>query len=223
MKPPRESQFIVKVCGITNEADARTAADAGANAIGLNFYRRSPRCINADAARAIAGAIPTPILRVGVFVNETADNIAAIAERVALDVVQVYGRVEGDLSGLRVWRAVPVDEQFPQSLESEIAAEAYLLDAPTNVFGGSGRTFDWSRIVELPQRIVLAGGLDASNVGEAISVVHPWGVDACSRLEVSPGKKDAQKVREFVAAALRANSGGARPDRSEVLEQKVIS
>jgi phosphoribosylanthranilate isomerase len=225
MPPSRENEFIVKICGITNEADAQIAVEAGVNAIGLNFYGRSPRFISAGRAREIARLIPASILKVGVFVNDNADNITAIAKQVQLDIIQLHGTIHGDLSGFRIWRAVPVDEQFPNSLHDsrndEIAVEAYLLDTPTTHFGGSGHAFEWSRAAGLSQRIVLAGGLDASNVGQAISIAHPWGVDACSRLELSPGKKDAQKMRDFVAEALRAGLGGAR--RAEPLKQELLS
>jgi phosphoribosylanthranilate isomerase len=225
MPPSRQNEFVIKVCGITNEADAQIAVEAGVNAIGLNFYGRSPRFISAGRAREIASLIPASILKIGVFVNGDADNITAIAKHVQLDVIQLHGTIRGDLSGFRIWRAVPVDEQFPDSLhdllDGEITAEAYLLDTPTKHFGGSGRAFEWSRVAGLSQRIVLAGGLDASNVGQAISVAHPWGVDACSRLELSSGKKDAQKMRDFVAEALRAGLGGAH--RSKPLKQELLS
>jgi phosphoribosylanthranilate isomerase len=217
------SEFIVKICGITNEADARAATEAGATAIGLNFYRRSPRFVTAASARAIAIALPGSMLKVGVFVNTTADDIRAIAEQAALDVVQLHGSAPGDLRGLRVWRAVPVDDRFPESLNGLEDAEAFLVDAPTKDYGGSGQTFDWSRTVGLSRRIVLAGGLDASNVSQAISTVNPWGVDACSRLESAPGKKDAQKIRRFVAEALHARAEATRLSEREPFEQELLS
>ncbi len=87
----------------------------------------------------------------------------------------------------------------------DATAEAYLLDTPSRDFGGSGQSFDWNLAAGRPYRVILAGGLDASNVAEAIRIAQPWGVDACSRLESSPGKKDAQRVRDFVQAALAAS------------------
>lgn len=223
MPPASEIEFVVKVCGITNEADARAAAEAGANAIGLNFYAKSPRFITPDSARLIASALPASVLKVGVFVNATAESIIAIAEHVALDAVQIHGTVSGGLTNLRIWRALPVDEEFPGSLNGALDAEAFLLDAPTRDFGGSGRTFDWSRVSGVRHRVVLAGGLDANNVAEAIAVAHPWGVDACSRLESSPGKKDSRKLRDFVAEALRARAASACLLQSESLEQELLS
>lgn len=223
MPGAREIEFIVKVCGITNEADARTAAEAGANAIGLNFYPKSPRFVSNGAARAIANALPASVLRVGVFVNATAESIIAIAKDVPLDVIQIHGTVSGDFTNFRIWRAIPVDEQFPHLMNDSGSTEAFLLDTPTDNFGGSGRTFDWSRAGAVRHRVVLAGGLDASNVAQAIAVVHPWGVDACSRLESAPGKKDSQKVRGFVTAALRARAENALLRQSEPLEQELLS
>ena len=217
------SEFIVKICGITNETDAEDAAESGASAIGLNFYARSPRFVTADRARAIVSAIAGPMLKVGVFVNATADEIRAIAEHTALDIVQLHGNASGNLNGLRVWRAIPVDDRFPDSLNADEDAEAFLLDAPTKNYGGSGQTFDWFRTAGLKQRIVLAGGLDETNVGRAVSAANPWGVDACSRLESAPGKKDAQKMRGFIAEALRAHASAAPPRERETIEQELLS
>jgi phosphoribosylanthranilate isomerase len=101
----------------------------------------------------------------------------------------------------RLWRAVPVDSEFrPYELE-RYRAEAVMLDSPSAGFGGSGRTFDWDRIRDVSVRIIVAGGLDGENVETAIRVLRPWGVDACSRLEQTPGRKDPEKIRRFVEAA----------------------
>jgi phosphoribosylanthranilate isomerase len=199
-----ETQFVIKVCGIANEQDARDAVQAGANALGFNFYRKSPRYVTVEQAQAIAASLPDTVLRVGVFVNETAESIAEIAGRVPLDVVQIHGKMPDSLPPLRIWRAVTIDENFIPDRLSGIDADAFLLDAPTSRFGGSGKNFEWGRAVGLKQRILLAGGLDGSNVEQGIAAVDPWGVDACSRIESSPGKKDAQKMREFVIAARKA-------------------
>jgi phosphoribosylanthranilate isomerase len=114
----------------------------------------------------------------------------------------------GTASGLRLWKALAVDHRFSPNQMNHGTAEAYLLDTPAASFGGSGRTFDWSRIMARSggssKRFVVAGGLDGANVEAAIAAIKPWGVDACSRLELRPGIKDAHKLREFVEAALRA-------------------
>jgi phosphoribosylanthranilate isomerase len=214
-----ETPFVIKICGIANEQDARDAVQAGANALGFNFYQKSPRFVTVEDALKIAATLPDSIFRVGVFVNETAEIIAKIASLIPLDVVQLHGRLPDPLPRLRIWRAVTVDENFAPDRLSGIEADAFLLDAPTSRFGGSGKSFDWSRATGLKQRILLAGGLDSSNVEDGIAAVDPWGVDACSRIESSPGKKDARKVREFVAAARRAFEARDRRSVSAVKQE----
>ncbi len=195
--------FIVKVCGITNEEDARVAIDAGANALGFNFYLKSPRYVTPERACAIAGAVPGDYLKVGIFVKPSMRVLVGIAKHVPLDVVQLHGdSVALPSSGrLRVWRALPATADPPPAYP---LIEAYLLDSPSGRFGGSGEIFEWNIAARFPHQVILAGGLDGSNVAEAIRVASPCGVDACSRLELSPGRKDPQRVRDFVGAALAA-------------------
>jgi phosphoribosylanthranilate isomerase len=192
--------MMVKICGITTREDALAAAEAGASALGFNFYAKSPRYIAPEAAGEIGALLPGNILRVGVFVNESPAFVAAASAAAGLNVVQLHGGAGG---GIRVWRACRVDEAFGADSLDDPSAEAFLLDTPSaNLHGGTGRTFDWNIARGTGKRIILAGGLDASNVRLAIETAKPWGVDACSRLESSPGRKDARKVREFVKAAL---------------------
>lgn len=187
--------MIVKVCGITTEEDLRVCVEAGANALGFNFYSKSPRYITGEQADVLTRSVPDGILKVGIFVNESPDQVAALAAQARLDVVQLHG----GSTTLRMWRAVPAG----QPLEDP-GAEAFLIDTPSRTeHGGTGRTFAWSLASgHAGKRIILAGGLDATNVFSAIQAVHPWGVDACSRLESSPGRKDPHKVRDFIQAAL---------------------
>ena len=200
MKHPSDIPFLVKVCGITNEEDARISVEAGANALGFNFYERSPRYVLPETASKIAAGLPESVLRVGIFVNGEPEEVAAIAARVPLDVVQLHGERAARLQ-YRTWRAIAAGHGAP---EADLAVEAYLLDTYTPAYGGSGQTFDWNLAAEYEGRLILAGGLDAENVGQAIATARPWGVDACSRLEAQPGKKDAARVRAFVTASLRA-------------------
>jgi phosphoribosylanthranilate isomerase len=194
--------MMVKICGITNREDALAAVEAGASAIGFNFYRESPRYISPTGASMIAAKIPGNVWKVGIFVNETPETIARIALDAALDVAQLYGTSEA--RGIRVWRAIQANESLLSYINDEVA-EAVLLDTPCDdLHGGTGTSFDWSRAKGLPKHIIIAGGLDASNVRRAIEQAQPWGVDACSRLEKSPGLKDHDKVREFVKAALQS-------------------
>ena len=195
-----DSNFLVKICGITEEEDGRAALDAGANALGFNFYRQSPRYLNLHRSRDLIERLDGDYLRVGVFVNPTEAELREAIAAIRLDVIQLHGtHCAAPPEGVRVWRSL-VLPAVPPAPEM---TEAFLLDAPTSEFGGSGRTFDWSLAAQFPHRAILAGGLDGSNVAEAIRAARPWGVDACSRLESTPGRKDAWRVRAFVQAALR--------------------
>jgi phosphoribosylanthranilate isomerase len=190
--------MILKICGITNSEDAAAAVEGGANALGFNFYSGSPRYISPETAAAIPS--PAGVKRVGIFVDETPARVEAIARAVSLDVVQLHGNETPAEypAGIPVWKAVRVGAGFdPAKLAG--CADAVLLDGPA-----SGRTFDWEIARALQLRIILAGGLDASNVAQAVAVVHPWGVDACSRIESVPGKKDHKKMNEFLLAARAA-------------------
>ena len=197
--------MILKICGITSQEDADAAITAGANAIGFNFYPRSPRYIAPERAAAIATA--PGIRRVGVFVNEPRQRVEEIGRVVALDVAQLHGEESpADFpEPLAVWNAARVEPGFDLRRFDDSPAEALVLDGPAGeVYGGAGKAFDWKLVGVSAWRIVLAGGLDASNVAEAIALVRPWGVDACSRIESAPGKKDHKKMNEFLQAAKAA-------------------
>lgn len=199
---------IIKVCGIVEPPDALSAVQAGATAIGLVFYAPSPRAVRLDQAAMISAIISSKALKVGVFVNETPERIRAVAEAARLDVVQLHGdEPPGDiaeLEGLRVWKALPVGDSFDPAWMDRYDCEAILLDtAKADLYGGSGETFPWQKALESKseRRIIVAGGLGPDNVAEAIRTMKPWGVDASSRLESSPGRKDPQKVEAYIAAA----------------------
>ncbi|MFL6414904.1 MAG: phosphoribosylanthranilate isomerase [Bryobacteraceae bacterium] len=200
MKSVSEIEFLVKICGITDEEDGRVALACGANALGFNFYASSPRFLTFDRARELTDALEGEYLRVGVFVNPSESELNEALSAVPLDVVQLHGEhCAAPSRSVRVWRSLAL----PAEISPGETAEAFLLDSPSTAFGGSGRTFDWSLAAGFPRRAILAGGLDASNVAEAIRAVRPWGVDACSRLESKPGRKDASRVRAFLLAAHR--------------------
>lgn len=196
--------MMVKICGITNREDALAAAEAGATAIGFNFYRGSSRYIQPLHAAEIAACVN--LVKVGVFVNESPAEIERIAQLARLDVVQLHGDETAAVANQhpgRVWKAFRVTECWKAEVLSLYTAEAFLLDAPASGnYGGSGTPFDWNRARGINGKIILAGGLDATNVGTSIQAVMPWGVDACSRLELSPGRKDHNKMRRFIEAAL---------------------
>jgi phosphoribosylanthranilate isomerase len=193
--------MMVKICGITSLEDARAAVDAGAGALGFNFYPASPRYLDPDDAAAIAAAVRGSVCTVGVFVLGHGVDAEEAATRLGLDVAQIHGPGPRPRTG-RYWRAVAAGAP----LEDE-EAEAFLVDAPSaGQYGGTGRTFDWALARYPGKRVVLAGGLDASNVGAAIATARPWGVDACSGLESAPGRKDHRKMAAFIAAALAAST-----------------
>ena len=195
---------ILKVCGITNQPDADAAIAAGATAIGFNFYPKSPRYIAPD----LAARILTPgAVRVGVFVNEAASSIADIAHTAALDVAQLHGDETPAQypAAIAVWKAARVSPDFDFSQLDDCPADALLLDGPAaELYGGAGLCFDWTLARRARHRIVVAGGLDAGNVTRAVSLAQPWGVDSCSRIESSPGKKDHLKMIDFLHAAKAA-------------------
>ena len=183
--------MMVKVCGITRREDAEAAVAAGASAIGFVFYPKSPRHVEPERAAALGEGLD--VWKVGVFVDETAASVEAVMRSAKLDVAQIYGG-EVPRAG-RVWLAFRVKD----GITVEGSAEAVLLDGPSNGVG-----FDWTRAVGMAEKVIVAGGLDGSNVAEAIRVARPWGVDASSKLESAPGIKDHEKVRQFVSAARRA-------------------
>jgi phosphoribosylanthranilate isomerase len=183
--------MMVKVCGITRREDAEAAVNAGASALGFVFVPRSPRYVAPERAAELGGGLP--ILKVGVFENETAESLKETIRRAKLDIVQIYGGESPHEA--RVWRAFRVSGAFDPAQAN--GAEAVLLDGPAN-----GISFDWSLARNGDAKLIIAGGLNPSNVVKAIRIVKPWGVDASSGLESSPGIKDHEKVRRFVAAAL---------------------
>ena len=185
--------MMVKVCGITRREDAEAAVEAGASAVGLVFAMSSPRCVTPGQAAALGYGLP--VWKVGIFVNETAASIETVMRAAKLDVAQVYG---GEVpAGVRVWKAFRLG-RAPGPVDS-CGAEAVLLDGLAN-----GHRFDWSVARDVSGKVIVAGGLDASNVADAIRAARPWGVDASSSLESSPGIKDREKIRRFVEAALGA-------------------
>jgi phosphoribosylanthranilate isomerase len=195
---------MVKICGITNQEDATAAVEFGAGAIGFNFYPRSPRYIAPGAAALIAAP---GVRRVGVFVNEPPARIAEIARIARLDVAQLHGdETPAEYpGGITMWKAARVGPDFAFSQFENCRAEALLLDGPAaELYGGSGKAFDWALAAAARCRIVIAGGLDASNVARAVALAHPWGVDACSSIEREPGRKDLEKMKAFLLAARAA-------------------
>lgn len=204
----------VKICGITNLEDARAAIDAGADMLGLNFYRSSPRYIAPDAARELTNSLrmyDRQIESVGVFVDEPIDNVSDIAVMTGIDMVQLHGDESpafceelNTRDGLRVIKALRAAAEFRPVNAQEYRVHAIMIDAfHRGLRGGTGKTVDVNlarETRELVPRLFLSGGLSPENVAAAINEVRPYAVDACSLLESAPGKKDAARMRAFVAA-----------------------
>ena len=200
---------LIKVCGITNLTDALTAVDAGADMLGFNCYRPSPRYIEPKAARAIIDQLPATVLTVGVFVNEESpEKVEQIANDAGVAALQLHGDESPEyctaLKDRYVIKVFGVDPEFAPGETAKYDVAAVMLDAlDRKAWGGTGQVIDWSiarRTRETFPKLFLSGGLSPENVGEAIETVDPYGVDACSSLESSPGRKDAARVAAFVAA-----------------------
>ncbi|HEX8844442.1 MAG TPA: phosphoribosylanthranilate isomerase [Pyrinomonadaceae bacterium] len=201
---------FVKICGITNLEDALAAVEAGADALGFNFYERSPRYISPVEARRIIGQLPDHVLSVGVFVNAgEPDLLARTADEVGLKALQLHGDESPQycraLKERFLIKALRAGAGFDPRCVLEYETDAILLDAfAEGARGGTGRVVDWSlarAVSELVPKLILAGGLGTENVSQAIASVNPYGVDACSSLESAPGRKDSGSVRAFLAAA----------------------
>ncbi len=200
----------VKVCGITNLEDARVAAGAGADAIGLVFAEKSPRKVSVERAREIAGALPRDIMKVGVFVDEEPQEVLRISREAGLDLAQLHGDEPPEVvaairgAGLPVMKALRVRNARALAAVERYEADLFLLDAwSAKARGGTGERFDWELAKSLNGRdnIVVSGGLGPENVREAIEFFEPYGVDASSSLEERPGKKSGERVRRFVGEA----------------------
>jgi phosphoribosylanthranilate isomerase len=214
--------FRVKICGITRPEDALAAAAAGADAIGLNFYPRSTRFVGQEQARRIAAVVPAGVVRVGVFVNATAEEIVQTFVGTPLDLVQLHGDEPpelvcrlGDRPVVRVFRVgqgglAAALEYLDRCRHLGTTPRLVLADAAAGrAYGGTGELADWSALRGYPVAdwhppLILAGGLTPENVADAIRAVRPAGVDTASGVESSPGIKDHALIRRFVEAARTA-------------------
>lgn len=201
----------VKICGITNLEDALMSVKFGADALGFNFYPKSPRYISPEKAREIVDRLPENVLKVGVFVNEELEKTIEIAATAKLDAIQLHGEESPEFASqlkaktsLEIIKAFRVSENFKPEDVLQYTVNAVLLDAYSrHEHGGTGETFDWQiakKVQAIFPKMYLAGGLSAENIAEAVLNVTPFAVDACSLLEKNKGLKDSQKVRDFIFA-----------------------
>jgi phosphoribosylanthranilate isomerase len=199
----------VKICGITNLEDALLSAKFGADALGFNFYAKSPRYIEPEKAREIIDQLPEKILKVGVFVNETLEKVAEISTIASLDAIQLHGEETPEYCGeiklktnLEIIKAFRVSPEFLPEDVMKYKVDAILLDAYNpQEHGGTGETFDWEiakKVQEIFPKMYLAGGLNDNNVSNAMNLVKPYAVDVCSGIEASKGKKDEVKLANFL-------------------------
>lgn len=202
----------VKICGITSFEDADFAARAGADALGFNFYERSPRKIGVERAADLASRLPARILKVGVFVNEDIETILGIVSLVGLDAIQLHGDESPDFvdslrknTSAEIIKALRISKDFQPENVQEYHLNTILLDAySADEYGGTGETFDWEiarRVQDFVPQMYLAGGLSLDNIADAVRLVRPFGIDACSSLEREPGIKNNIKVGAFIDMA----------------------
>jgi phosphoribosylanthranilate isomerase len=197
----------VKICGITSRADALAAIEAGADALGLNFFEKSPRRLTIPAAAEISRQLPPLVMRVGVFVNAPEELVTRAIGECGLSFLQFHGEEPPEFCtqfGLMSMKAFRIKDAGTLLELPKYQTDAYLLDAfLPEARGGTGEKFNWDLAIQaqkLGKPVFLAGGLTPENVADAVRQVHPFGVDVASGVESAPGKKDRQKVRDFIAA-----------------------
>jgi len=210
-----EACVRIKICGITNEEDACQAAQLGADAIGLNFYARSPRHVSEETAERIVRRLPPFVEPVGLFVNEPLDEIVSrVRQLVFLRTIQWHGD-RHDLPPAGAYHFIPgfavrdrddlrvVTAYLDKCRDARRLPAAVLVDSHVpGVYGGTGRTAPWDLLADFRPEVpvILAGGLNPENVTEAIRIVRPYGVDVASGVEAKPGRKDMEKMRRFIRA-----------------------
>ena len=199
-----EKQVKVKVCGMTSLKDALVAVEGGADAVGFIFYKKSPRSVTMKTVREIVLELPPFVDTVGVFVDETAEQINKIADYCNLDIIQLHGDESPTFCRKirrKVIKAFRIKDMQSVKKLSSFQVSGFLLDTfSENLHGGTGKVFDWN--LALPAKkfgpVIMAGGLTPNNVQQAVRQIRPYGVDVCSGVESEPGIKDHKKVRAFL-------------------------
>lgn len=200
----------IKICGITNVEDALQAVNAGADALGFVFYAKSPRYVTPNEAQKIVAELPPFVTTVGLFVNESIPRIRRTMAAARLDVVQLHGDEQPEdclIEPLRVIKALRVKDADSLRGAEDYQVSALLLDAWCDEnYGGTGKQFDWQLARKMTGKhpLILAGGLNPENIAAAVQQVKPYAVDVSSGVETAPGKKDQQKVIEFISRVRNA-------------------
>lgn len=202
--------MLVKICGITNEDDALAAVNAGADALGFVLWSRSKRYVTVETVARITGRVPCHVRRVAVLVNPSREEVERLLASGALDTLQLHGEETPEFCAqwkgrVKVWKGFRVaDAASLAPLAGYSVVDAVLLDSYSPAsHGGTGQTFDWSLVREAKKAgrpVILSGGLTPANVREAVAITRPDGVDVSSGVELSPGRKDHEKIREFMSA-----------------------
>ena len=212
--------ICVKICGITNEADALAAIQADADALGLNLVRKSKRYIDIDNAAAWIDKLPREVCKVAVLVDPNWEDACRISQLPFIDALQLHGNESPEFcrrlaeAGIRFAKALPVSHSQSLGAIPDFFTDTVVLDSASAAgFGGSGKVFPWKFAWQFVQKhrklnAILAGGLNPQNVAEAVKIVRPRGVDVTSGVEIFPGRKDHGLVKAFIEAARRAQ--GAR-------------
>jgi len=196
----------IKICGITNTHDAQAVKNAGADFMGFIFYKKSPCYVTPEVACEISKMLGNSIKKVGVFVNETPENICEIKKKCSLDFIQLHGDEDvafcKNFDAQKIIKVIRVQEATPDiSQYLKIGIKYFLFDTYAKTsYGGTGKIFDWSLLRELPceAKIFLSGGINKENVLQAIKTIKPYCVDVSSGVEEIPGKKDSKKIEEIV-------------------------
>ena len=214
-------RVFVKICGITNQADTRAAVDAGVDALGFNLVSRSKRYIDIEKAAAWIENLPKEICKVAVMADPNWEDVCRVSQLQFIDALQLHGKESPEFcrrlaeAGTAFAKALPVANSKSLTDIRDYSTDTLILDtASGDEFGGTGRAFPWRFARQFGQqnpklKIILAGGLNPENVATAIKEVRPFGVDVTSGVEVSPGRKDAQRIKAFVQAARQTSDAAA--------------
>ena len=201
----------VKICGITRVADAQSAAQCGADAIGLVFYAPSPRFLSVEQARTVRRALPSFVGAIALFVNPSVGEVERVLAEVRPDALQFHGEESPELCerfGVPYIKACRVRQgvDLLEYLRPYSGASGWLADAYVEAYGGTGTSFDWSVVPrQRPVPLILSGGLNSGNVADAVRLVRPWGVDVSSGVESAKGIKDAAKIAAFIEEVRNAD------------------